>query len=297
MNTDTSTRFAALDFAQEPSFAYKAESGWQRFWNRGGWWRAVLVAVVYLALYLGAGRLTSALFADRIDPSDPLADPATVFFGTALPILIGSVILLVFGASLRWLPTLFGRQPVRGRGWMWIAPLVVVATALLRSFGTDFNRFSLGTVLTIFATGALIGLAEELLTRGFVVELLRRHGYTERVVMLLSALTFALLHSANLLTGQTLAQVLPTLGFTFVFGIAMYLTMRVTGSIVWAIVLHAITDPTTMLASGGIDNIGAHVSTLTTLSQVSLPIYVVLSIVALFLVKGRVKTQDAVLIA
>ena len=33
----------------------------------------------------------------------------------------------------------------------------------------------------------------------------------------------------------------------------MYLTMRVTGFIIWAMVLHGLTDPTGILASGGID--------------------------------------------
>lgn len=278
MNVDTQVR---------PSFLMEAESPWQRFWNRGGWWKAVLAAAVYLGLYMGAGKVTSALFSAYIDPTDPLADPATIFFGTALPIIIGSIILVAFASSLKRLPKLFGGQPVAGRGWMWIAPIVVVGTALMRVLGTDFSQYSVGTVLTIFATGALIGFGEELLTRGIAVDLLRRAGYTERMVMLFSSVIFSLLHLANLISGQSLAQVLPTVLFTFVFGVAMYLTMRVTGSIVWAMILHAITDPTTMLATGGIDNINAHVSTLVALSQQSLPIYIVLAIVAAFIVKGR----------
>lgn len=44
-----------------------------------------------------------------------------------------------------------------------------------------------------------------------------------------------------------------------------------------------------MLATGGIDNLDAQISPLTSLSQVSMPIYIVLTIVALFLVKGRVR--------
>ena len=36
----------------------------------------------------------------------------------------------------------------------------------------------------------------------------------------------------------------------------MYLTLRVTGNLIWPIILHALTDPTTFLASGGIDQAG-----------------------------------------
>ena len=41
--------------------------------------------------------------------------------------------------------------------------------------------------------------------------------------------------------------------YTVAFGVSMYLTMRVTGFIIWAMVLHGLTDPTGILASGGID--------------------------------------------
>lgn len=288
MSVDTQTQFAALDFAKEPSFALGTETGWQRFWNRGGWWKAVLAAAVYLGLYLGAGRGTDMLFGSYIDRSNPLADPATVFFGTGFPILIGAVVLLLFGASLKWLPQLFGRQPIKGRGWMWIAPVIVVAAAVMRFLGTDFNHFTLGTTLTIFATGLLIGFAEELLTRGFAVNLLRKAGYGERSVMVLSSLVFALLHTANFLGGQPVQTVLTTVVFTFFFGIAMYLVMRVTGSIVWAILLHAITDPTTMLATGGIDTTTVQVSPLVHLAGTSIYVYAILGIVAICAVGGRV---------
>ncbi|MDR2996591.1 MAG: CPBP family intramembrane metalloprotease [Microbacterium sp.] len=278
----------SVDTLVQPSFAIEVESPWQRFWNRGGWWKAVLAAAVYLGLYLGAGKVTDLLFGSYIDRSDPLSSAAGVFFGVAFPILIGSVLLLVFAASLKWLPELFGRQPIKGRGWMWIAPVVVVTAAVMRFLGTDFDHFTLGTTLTVFATGLLIGFAEEVLTRGIAVDLLRRAGYGERSVMVLSSLVFALLHTSNLLGGQAAATVLTTVGFTFFFGIAMYLVMRVTGSIVWAILLHAITDPTTMLATGGIDATTVQVSPLVHLAGTSIYVYAVLGLVAICAVGGRV---------
>ena len=44
-----------------------------------------------------------------------------------------------------------------------------------------------------------------------------------------------------------------TVLIAFGSGMMMYLTMRVTGSIIWPMILHAVTDPTTFLVSGGID--------------------------------------------
>ena len=217
-----------------------------------------------------------------------------MFFGLLLPVAFGSIVLLAFAASLRWLPELFGRQPVAGRWWMWIAPVVVVTAAVLRAAGTDWSAYSVQVVVLTFVAGLFIGLSEELLTRGIAVNLLRRGGYSERVVMLLSSLLFALLHSANILSGQPVSTVLATMGFTFLYGIAMYLTMRVTGSLIWPILLHAITDPTTFLATGGLDSSVGQLSPLVTLAGLSVAAYAVLALVSVIFVRGRaVKAERA----
>src|SRR5690606_31845393 len=88
--------------------------------------------------------------------------------------------------------------------------------------------------------------------------MLRRAGYGEKAVMVLSSLLFGLLHATNLVSGQEVVAVAVTVVYAFGFGTMMYLSMRVTGSIVPAILLHAATDPTTILATGGIDTHGAN---------------------------------------
>lgn len=276
------------DITADPS---DADSAWLRFWNRGGWWKALLLAVVYMALYLGASALIGLVFAGRYDLRDQFGDAETVFFTLLLPIAVGAAILVAFAASLRWLPELFGRQPISGSGWMWIAPVIVFAAAALRAVGTAWSEYAVSVVLLTFAAGLFIGIAEELLTRGLAVSLLRKAGHSELTVMLLSSLIFALLHSSNLLAGQPPLTVLLTMAFTFVFGVAMYLTLRVTGSLVWPILLHAITDPTTFLATGGIDVAGGAPHPLVSLAGLSTYLYLFLTIAALFLVKGHVSRR------
>jgi membrane protease YdiL (CAAX protease family) len=268
--------------------APESTSNWfQRFMERGGWWRAVLFTAVYLALYTGAGLLAGTLFDDRIG-DEPFGDTSTLFFGLTLSLLVGSALLLAAVAALRWFQPLFGRQPVRGRAWMWIAPAVVVLAIVLRAFGTDYGRYSVGVIVLAYATGLLIGFAEEILARGIAIHMLRRAGYSELAVMLLSSLLFSLMHATNLISGQAIGTVLLTMGFTFVFGIAMYLSLRVTGYLIWPMLLHAFTDPSTFLAVGGIDETTAGASnTLTTLAGASLPVYVLIAILSLFLVRGK----------
>lgn len=268
-------------------------AGWRAFWDRGGWWKAVAFAVVYVGLYLGAGRLVGAVFGDRIDADDLFGDTQTVLLALALPSFIGAVIVLLAAASFGWLRELFSAQPVAGTEWMWLAPVVVTGAVVLRAFGTDYGEYATGVIVATYLAGLFIGLAEELLVRGIAITLLRRAGYGELAVMLLSSLLFALIHSVNVLSGQSWSTVLATMGFAFVFGVAMYLTLRVTGFLIWPILLHALTDPSTFLATGGIDEQTPGGSGLSTLAGMSVFVYAALVILALILVRGRVRPEGA----
>ena len=113
--------------------------------------------------------------------------------------------------------------------------------------------------------------------------------------MLLSSAVFALLHTTNLLSGQPLLVVAITVVYTFGFGVMMYLVLRVTGSIIWPMLLHAATDPTTILATGGVDTHGesAGAAGLIGIAGIFNYLYLALAIVAIFLVKGKLTTDPA----
>ena len=265
-------------------------SRWSAFWDRGGWWRAVLLAVVYVVLYLLAGRVIGAVFGDQIDEDDIVSSAASVFWGLAAPIIVAAVLLVVFVWSVGWRREIFGPQPIRGRAWMWIAPIVVLAFDLVRFAATDYTAYTTATVATTLFLGLCVGFVEEVLSRGLVVNLLRRGGYREWAVMMLSSLVFALLHSVNIFSGIEASTVALTVLYTFTFGVAMYLTLRVTGNIIWPILLHAATDPSGILVSGGLD-----VSTTTdqlegldALAVLGNPVVILMGFVLLFFVRGSV---------
>jgi membrane protease YdiL (CAAX protease family) len=265
-------------------------SGWQRFWDRGGWWRAFLFAVLYIAVYLGVGLLVGVLGIGP-DSSDDLLDSAdTVLTGLLLPILVMCLLLVAFLATMRWRREVFGPQPIAGRPWMWIAVVLVLVPVVLHLVATSWSSYDVTLVLTVLALGLCIGFAEEVLTRGVAVTMLRRAGYGERAVMVLSSVLFALLHATNLTSGQDLTLVGVTVVYAFGFGTMMYLSMRVTGSIVPAILLHAATDPTAILATGGVDSHGANAGSdaLNAFAGTFNVVYVAVAILAIFLVSGRV---------
>jgi uncharacterized protein len=285
MSTDTSQNFERED----------AASGWARFWNRGGWWRAVLVTVAYAAIYQGLGFVIGLIFGGFTDDENPLSNPLSVFFGIALPIILGGLVLIAFAASVGWLtPLLRGRQPVAGRPWMWVAVALVVIPIIMRLFAAEWSAYSATLVLSILFLGLCVGFTEELLTRGINVNLLRRGGHSERVVLVVSSALFAILHSTNVFSGQPPLSVAFTVLYTFGFGAMMYLSLRVTGRLVWAMLLHAATDPTTILATGGIDAHGevGGSDALISAAGVFNVVYIFAALIAIFLVKGRAASAD-----
>jgi uncharacterized protein len=265
---------------------------WQRFWNRGRWWKALLAAVVYMALYEAFSIfVVSPLAAGEVSP-DVFSTPQSVFFALFLPILFGAIVLLIFLGSVGWLGTLFGRQPIGGRWWMWIVVAVVLVPIALRFTAIDYGAFDVRVIALTFATGLLIGFTEEVLTRGIAVKILRDAGHREVVVAVISSALFALLHATNLLSGQSVLTVASTMVFAFGFGMMMYLVLRATGNLIWPILIHALTDPTTFLATGGIDAVHGEVAPLATLAGGFGIVFLVLAVVALFLIRGRVKPVD-----
>ncbi|MFD6889371.1 CPBP family intramembrane glutamic endopeptidase [Streptomyces sp. NPDC059957] len=220
-----------------------------------------------------------------------LATGASIFFGLVLPIAIGAVTLLGFTASIGWLRSVFGRQTVRGRGWMWIGPALVVTAIVCHAASTDWSIWQPEQVVLIAVLGVCVGLAEELATRGLVVQTLRGAGHSERFVMVVSSLLFALMHVTNVLSGMKWSTVFLTVIYTFGFGVCVYLTMRVTGTVWAAIALHALTDPTTSLAGGGVDKtVTDQTGGWSVLASAVTIIMIAFSVVAVFLLRGSRRT-------
>lgn len=124
-----------------------SSSRWKTFWERGGWWKAVLLVVVYYVLY----QLGGLLFVPLKEGLEP-GSAGTVIVDFALPIAFGGVLLIVFALSLGWLRELFAPQPISGRGR--IAVAVVLAFNVLRFASLDYA----GAGFDVVAAWLLAGL-------------------------------------------------------------------------------------------------------------------------------------------
>lgn len=269
---------------------FDESSSWQKFWAAGGFWRALLLVAGYLALYLSFSWVVDLLWGDQVDAENPLATPQSVFVSLTAAIIFGIVLLFAFAWSTGTQRELFARQPIGGSWWMWILPIIVLVYNVLRFVATDYANFTPATVAMILFTGLCIGVAEEVLSRGFVVNLLRKGGHAELVVALLSSLLFAASHSVNIFSGQPPLTVGITVIYTFAFGVAMYFTLRVTRNLIWPILLHATTDPSLMLMSGGVDTVTANASTntLAAIAGTANWAVILLGFILVWFIRGRV---------
>ena len=230
----------------------QTQGGLRGFLNKGGFWPLLLVVAVYFAIYLPTGKVVANLFDSSYSEADTLSSVGAVFVQLTAALVVGSIVLIAFTTIMGWNAEIFGRQSIYRSRWMWLAPVVVIIPILMRVVGIDWGGPALSVILMMLATGALIGFSEELLYRGIAVKMLRSGGHREFSVAWVSTLMFALSHSLNIFSGGAPRTVALTVAYTVGFGMLMYLTMRVTGFIVAAMVLHGLTDPTTFLANGGL---------------------------------------------
>lgn len=262
-------------------------TGLRGFMDKGGFWRYLAFLVAYLVIYLGSS-LAGKLFPDQAE-ADLLSSVGSVFVQVTLPLVVGAVVLFGMSYYLGWNRALFGRQPIYKSWWMWLGPAVALVPVLLRVAGIDWGGPSFSVVVTVLLSGLLVGVVEELMYRGFAVKMIRAGGHGELAVAALSSGAFALSHSANLIGGQAVTTVAFTVFYTFGFGVLMYLTLRVTGFLVWAMLVHGLTDPTTILASGGIDKVATGATTNDLLHAAGLFTFplVFFGIILLLFVRGR----------
>lgn len=139
-----------------------------------------------------------------------------------------------------------------GKKLLWLLPMWVLSTGNLWG-GVGFRYDGITTVMAVLSF-LLVGVAEEIIFRGFLFNGMRRTG-SLTVAVVVSAITFGMGHIVNLLTGhatmETLVQVLFAIAWGFLFTFA-YLKG---GSLLPCIAIHGLIDVFSVFAR---DNEIAH---------------------------------------
>jgi hypothetical protein len=164
--------------------------------------------------------------------------------GIVVPVAIGALVLVIVATWLGWWrPALreLPDGPARPPRWLLVVPILVFIATLL---GIDYgNLGSMGAAMVLWlAIGtALVGFSEEFTYRGLALVGFRG-GYSEVKVWLFTSILFGLLHGVNVVLGQSAVLTVRQVVFAFVIGSVFYAIRRISGTIVVAMVVHALWD-------------------------------------------------------
>lgn len=195
---------------------------------------AVAIAVIYMAI------VSLVWWATGLDYLKIAESPTTLLLGVVVPIGAGGVFLAIAASVLGWWhPALFEKRV--GGGWMWLAPALMLITPLALIGSRDLSKMNPTWAITLAAGVALVGFSEEMMTRGLGL-VGYRGSFSEGWAWFAMSATFGLLHGLNLLFGQALLPTLQQIGLSFVAASVFYVLRRISGTLIWAMVLHAIWD-------------------------------------------------------
>lgn len=136
---------------------------------------------------------------------------------------------------------------------LWLIPFCWLGICLARLWVTPWANFDAVYYLVLAVATIMVGFNEELLFRGILAQGARGTGaWSEARVMLVTAVGFGLFHLPNVLAGQALDPTLIQVGYAFVMGIALYAAMRLSGTILLPIGMHALWDFSTFSSKGAV---------------------------------------------
>lgn len=187
----------------------------------------------------------------------------------ALSLLWGLVVSFRAG----WSGVIWRRRvPLAMPRVFWLIPIGWLLLVAVRLTATPWATLDPTYIVVLGLAMVMVGLNEELLFRGIVATGARGTGAaSEARVLLVSAAAFGLFHLPNALAGQALDATLGQVFYAFVMGCALYISMRLAGSILLPVALHALWD-FSVFSSKGVDLsvAGNAVSSLLTLMTVAL---------------------------
>jgi uncharacterized protein len=161
--------------------------------------------------------------------------------GAVIDLAVAAVLLAITTSLLGWWrPALFERTRSH-HTWPIFVPILMFVAAIVNLVSTDWSKFDASFLLALISLGILVGFCEELMARGLVLTAFRsrlREGW----VWFLSSLLFGLMHLINAALGAPFLNSLSQAGLAFASGTAFYILRRVTGSLIWAMILHGLWD-------------------------------------------------------
>lgn len=194
-----------------------------------------------LAIWLGDFVGVYAIQALSGIPYDNWGDNAgNLFRGAGISLIVATLLLALTTHLLGWWgPALYEHRRSKHK-WLLFIPALVVLAGLLNLAGTDWSAYT-GAFLASSLVLTLVGFTEEITNRGLLLTGLRARLREGWVWFITSAL-FGLSHLINVALGADAGGTLLQVFFAFMAGTVFYILRRVTGSLLWAMLLHGFWD-------------------------------------------------------
>ena len=132
-----------------------------------------------------------------------------------------------------------------GRALLWLLPMWVLSTGNL--WGGVSLRYDAITSVMAVLSFLLVGVAEEIIFRGFLFNGMRKAGRLT-VAIVVSAITFGMGHMVNLLTGHATAETLVQMIFAVAWGFLFTFAYLKGGSLLPCIAIHGLIDAFSVFA-------------------------------------------------
>ena len=132
-----------------------------------------------------------------------------------------------------------------GRALLWLLPMWVLSTGNL--WGGVSVRYDAITSVMAVLSFLLVGVAEEIIFRGFLFNGMRKTGRLT-VAIVVSAITFGMGHIVNLLTGHATAETLVQMIFAVAWGFLFTFAYLKGGSLLPCIAIHGLIDAFSVFA-------------------------------------------------
>ena len=132
-----------------------------------------------------------------------------------------------------------------GKALLWLLPMWVLSTGNL--WGGVSVRYDAITSVMAVLSFLLVGVAEEIIFRGFLFNGMKKTGRLT-VAIVVSAITFGMGHMVNLLTGHATAETLVQMIFAVAWGFLFTFAYLKGGSLLPCIAIHGLIDAFSVFA-------------------------------------------------
>ncbi|ROP63639.1 CPBP family intramembrane glutamic endopeptidase [Curtobacterium sp. ZW137] len=172
-----------------------------------------------------------------------------LFFGADVSLIVAAVAVAVTVSLLGWWGPVLRERHRSPHRWTLLAPILMAVIAVVGLAFADWGAVG-GAFLAAALVLLLVGFTEEVVARGILLVALRSR-LSEVWVWLITSVLFGVMHMSNVFLGQAVGPTLVQVVFAFSAGSVFYVLRRTTGSLIPAMVLHAVWDFTQFVGGVG----------------------------------------------